>query len=184
MTTKERIAEAFLSLSNVKRVDKITVRDIVEACGLTKTTFYNHFQDKYDLIVWIYAEPVKKIVARLGAEYNFREAVVDFLSYSSDNRRFIINAIKNTSGQNFFLNHVSRIHFSALRDFVRSKSGSNKISLRTETLLKLYAFGSVQLVCEWLINKMPIPIEEFAAILEAGLPEELKPLLFGSKRFF
>ncbi len=44
-------------------------------------------------------------------------------------------------------------------------------------LLKLYVFGTVQLVCEWLIDKMPIPIEEFATVLEAGLPSELKQYL-------
>ena len=43
MTTKELIADAFIKLSHVKRIDKITVRDIVGSCGLTKTTFYNHF---------------------------------------------------------------------------------------------------------------------------------------------
>lgn len=169
-STKDLIARSFIALSNVKSVDKITIRDIVEHCGLTKTTFYNHFQDKYDLIVWIYAKPVKNIITRIGSEYGLRDAILDFLNYSADNRRFLINAIKNTSGQNSFLNHVSRIHFEAMHDLM---AGGGRLPLRIELLLKLYIFGSVQLSCEWLIKKMPVPIEEFATILATGLPEEL-----------
>ena len=152
-STKKLIEQSFIELSNMKNVDKITIRDIVEHCGLTKTTFYNHFQDKYDLIVQIYAEPVKNIVNRFDANYGLREAIADVLNYSADNRRFIINALKNTSGQNSFLYHVSKIHFTLLRDFVRSKIGAARLPLRTEILLKLYAFGTVQLICEWLIKK-------------------------------
>ena len=32
-----------------KSLDKITVRDIVEDCGLTRNTFYYHYEDIYDL---------------------------------------------------------------------------------------------------------------------------------------
>ena len=177
MTTKELLAKSFVELSNVKSVDKITIRNIVDNCGLTKTTFYNHFQDKYDLIVQIYAAPVRNIVKRIGNNYSFCEAIVDFLNYFADNRRFIINALKNTSGQNSFLCNVSQIHVTALRELICSTLGSKELPLRVETLLKLYVFGTVHLVCEWLIDKMPIPIEEFATVLAAGLPSELKQYL-------
>ncbi len=129
MTTKELLAKSFVELSNVKSVDKITIRSIVDNCGLTKTTFYNHFQDKYDLIVQIYAAPVKNIINRLGSDYELREAIVDFLKYFAANRRFIINAIKNTSGQNsrssiMFRAYISRHCESSLRETDICRFGS------------------------------------------------------------
>ena len=36
-----------------KSLEKITVSDIVQNCGLNRQTFYYHFQDKYDLVNWI-----------------------------------------------------------------------------------------------------------------------------------
>ena len=54
--------------------------------------------------------------------------------------------------------------------------------MRLETLIKLYACGTVCLECDWLMNNMPIPIETLAEILEAGLPEELKPYLYESPK--
>ena len=47
---KPMIAEAFIRLSKQKNIDKITVKDLVEACGISRQTFYYHFQDIYDLL--------------------------------------------------------------------------------------------------------------------------------------
>lgn len=44
--TKRYIQEAFRMLLEEKPMDRITVRDIVEECGLTRNTFYYHY-DRY-----------------------------------------------------------------------------------------------------------------------------------------
>ncbi len=182
LTTKELIARSLVKLSETKSIDKITIQEIVADCGLTKTTFYNHFQDKYDLIVWAYAEPVRSIAGRAGGGgYNLGSAIYDILCYFDDNRKFILNALKNTSGQNYFLHYVARVHFTILRDFVAAKNGFAEVPRRLEALLKLYAYGSVQMVCEWLLDGTPIPAEEFASFLEAGVPEEAKPYVYGKQ---
>ncbi len=178
-TTKEWIAKSFLELSGAKSVDKITVKDIVKNCGLTKATFYNYFHDKYDLIMWIYMEPVKDIICRMStAGYNFREALTANLNYIASNRTYLINALKNILGQNSFLHRAFEINFTLLRDFVKLFNKVKALPPRIETLMKLYVYGTVELESDWLLHDMPIPIEEFADILEAGMPEELKPYLY------
>ena len=47
--TKQTIQASFRTLLLAKSLDKITVRDIVEDCGLTRNTFYYHYEDIYDL---------------------------------------------------------------------------------------------------------------------------------------
>jgi AcrR family transcriptional regulator len=48
-TSKEQIQASFRRLLFAKSLDRITVRDIVEDCGLTRNTFYYHYEDIYDL---------------------------------------------------------------------------------------------------------------------------------------
>ncbi len=48
-TGKEQIQTSFRRLLFAKSLDKITVRDIVEDCGLTRNTFYYYYEDIYDL---------------------------------------------------------------------------------------------------------------------------------------
>ena len=50
--TKYRMAESIKGLMARMPLDKITVKDIVADCGLTRQTFYRNFQDKYDLVNW------------------------------------------------------------------------------------------------------------------------------------
>ena len=38
----------------VKPIDKITVKDLVEICGVNRQTFYYHFDDVYDLLEWVF----------------------------------------------------------------------------------------------------------------------------------
>ena len=60
-TTKEVLAASIMELAKTKSVDKISVKEIVKNCGLTATTFYNHFQDKYQLLAWIYNRNIEGV---------------------------------------------------------------------------------------------------------------------------
>lgn len=43
-TTEELLAESFLELAQTKRIDKITIIEITNNCGMSQPTFYNHFK--------------------------------------------------------------------------------------------------------------------------------------------
>ena len=49
-STKYRLAEAMKTCMKTTSVDDITIRQIVEVCGVTRQTFYRNFLDKYDLV--------------------------------------------------------------------------------------------------------------------------------------
>lgn len=49
-TSKEILAESFRELADIKPIDKITIKDIVDNCGYSPATFYRQFKDKYDLV--------------------------------------------------------------------------------------------------------------------------------------
>ena len=63
-TAKEILAASFQELAEVKSIDKITIRDIVDNCGYSSATFYRNFRDKYDLIAWEHTRAVAEIVDR------------------------------------------------------------------------------------------------------------------------
>lgn len=47
---KEILANGLLDLGYKKDLSQITVKDLLEATGVSRQTFYNHFLDKNDLI--------------------------------------------------------------------------------------------------------------------------------------
>ena len=61
--TKELIAEAVKRLLMQKKVKKLTVKDIVDECSITRQTFYYHFEDIPDLLKWVLERGTDKMVA-------------------------------------------------------------------------------------------------------------------------
>lgn len=52
--TKRALAASLIKLLSQKPLDKVTVKDIIEDCGVNRQTFYYHFKDIYDLVDWIF----------------------------------------------------------------------------------------------------------------------------------
>ncbi|MVQ34809.1 TetR family transcriptional regulator [Paenibacillus sp. MAH-34] len=48
--TRQHITHAFLTLCDKRDFEDIVVRDITDAADISRSTFYTHFQDKYDLL--------------------------------------------------------------------------------------------------------------------------------------
>ena len=77
---KARIAREFAELARTKSIDKITVKDIVEACHITRQTFYYHFQDLIDVIDWSLRQAMEELVEK-SIRIDSREQVIElFLS--------------------------------------------------------------------------------------------------------
>ena len=60
--TKKALAASFMKLLNQTTLDKITIKDIVDECGVNRNTFYYHFQDVYDLMDWIFIIEAKQVI--------------------------------------------------------------------------------------------------------------------------
>ena len=50
--TKRALEASLKKLLLERPLDKITVTDIAEDCGINRMTFYHHFRDIYALVEW------------------------------------------------------------------------------------------------------------------------------------
>ena len=66
VNTKQVIFDAFMALSREKSVDKITVKDLVETCHISRQTFYYHFQDIVEVIEWAFEQALEEALSRRG----------------------------------------------------------------------------------------------------------------------
>lgn len=56
---KNEIAEAAVRLLRERKVKKLTVKDIVEECNITRQAFYYHFEDIPDMLKWMLEKGVQ-----------------------------------------------------------------------------------------------------------------------------
>ena len=78
-TTKRALEASLKKLLLQKPLNKITINDITEDCGVNRMTFYYHFKDIYDLVDWILVEDASKILEGRQSFETWNEAFLDIL---------------------------------------------------------------------------------------------------------
>ena len=86
--TQQAIVETTMRLVEQKTVKKITVRDIVEACGITRNTFYYYFHDIYEVLEHALAAGFEHI----GAESeNFEDFLASAFAFCVEYQKVLYN---------------------------------------------------------------------------------------------
>ena len=83
---KHIIASAFVDMTREKGIDKITVKSLIDACNISRQTFYYHFQDIMDVLEWSIRQATQHLVEKsLEAGDDMRSALKIFIAFSVDN---------------------------------------------------------------------------------------------------
>mgnify|MGYP000563771282 CR=1 FL=1 len=78
---KTILADSIKELLKERSFLNIGVQDIVKNCDVSRTAFYNHFKDKYDLVSWIYRRDVEDIYWKLK-KFDWKISYKDFAIYA------------------------------------------------------------------------------------------------------
>ena len=95
---KKTIAEAASRLLFEKKVKKLTVKDIVEECHITRQAFYYHFEDIPDLIHWVLDQEEDVILAECFAEQDIERGLKHFFLMTVQLQPYAIRGMQSTYG--------------------------------------------------------------------------------------
>ena len=94
--TKQILEESLKKLMLQKPLDKITIRDLTEDCGISRMAFYYHFKDIYDLVEWSCLEDATHALAGKKTYDTWSEGLVQIFDAVYENKPFILNAYRFT----------------------------------------------------------------------------------------
>lgn len=160
MTETERnklaIAEAMKTLMRSNPIEKITIRQIQEAAGVSRRSFYRYFRDKFDLLEWIYNYEFCRYVEVLP-EKSIWDYYPDILKGLRSDPAFYYRAF-SFQGQNSFRSFC----FEKLFPLIMNDFGD--VFPNTETarfVVRRYVYAFFDGYLWWLGSKNPMPWEEF-----------------------
>lgn len=87
--TKQAIKASFIKLLNEKPLNKISVRDIVEDCGINRNSFYYHFHDIPSLIEEIVMEEADMIIQKYPSIHSLNECVNVAFHFTLENKKAV-----------------------------------------------------------------------------------------------
>ncbi len=152
--TKKALAASLRKLLEKKRLDKITVKDITDDCGVNRQTFYYHFHDVYDLVEWIFVEEAKKFRGRYDEERDLKAVVTGLTEQLLENKTFVINVFYSVNRQQLekFLQELARPSLEEIAArFIRGKHISQD---DLDFVVSFFNFSLVGIVTEWVSGGM------------------------------
>jgi len=164
-------------LAQNKPIDKITINEIAQNCQLTSTTFYNHFQDKYALLAWIFQRDLSPLYEHLGKDIDWNTLLTQGCNFLEQNKQFYRNALKNTSGQTSFLNTACGYSIRQTNAYICQQQGVSELSPKMQFIIRFYVLGIFPLISEWVLNRDEPISQDFISFLQEAVPEELRPYL-------
>lgn len=165
--TKQAIATSFKQLMETTPFDKISISDITRKCGLNRQSFYYHFQDKYELINWIFENEIIDIISDGINMDNWTSKISQMFRLMLKDKKFYSNAIKHTNSE--FHSYILKVATNQFREVVRKlqKIMNQNISQKDETFIAdFFGYGTAGVVIEWVETGMKELPEELAKRLE------------------
>ncbi len=161
--TQKAIVRVFMQLLHEKPLDKITVSDITDACGLNRNTFYYHYHDIYDLVDAIFREETERMLAADPDFSSWQEGFMQATRFARENRVVIMNIYHSVSRDRLetFLFDVSR---SGMRRYVEFRAEGLGVSQRDIDDLTLLGAAALEgLILDWLRDGMASDPEAYIA---------------------
>ena len=176
-TSKEIFAETLLALAKKEPLERVTVKQIVEESGLSLQTFYNHFHDKDELVIWIHRQVGDRTLARIEkGDYSFHELTEDVIRVYVENAGYIHTGF-GAGMENRYVELSAEIVYKLLAAIIRRRSGPTELTEEMDFYLRMYITTGLHVFSEWSRRNRGIPAERLVYYLEQGMPEKLKPYL-------
>ncbi len=175
------LAKSFKELAVRCPIEKITIKEITDGAGVIRPTFYNHYQDKYELLEKIILTELLEPIGPLIANQMLNEALILLFSSIEKEREFYSQAVK-LEGQNSF-ESIARSCVKEILLNIIEKSSSNKIPkfkwLTPERIAEYYAQSMCSIVISWIKSGMTASPKELAEIYDYVMKNSIDDVLFG-----
>lgn len=178
-TTDLILADSLKELVLTKPVEKITIKEITDKAGVIRPTFYNHFQDKYELLEWIIHREILDPMQPLIQNGLINQAVLLLFTSMEHNREFYMRLSRMDGPITFDDLAVKCMH--ELLENILSSHPKNKTSkfpwVSADLLAEYYARSLCFAAKLWIRQGMNVPPQDMADAYEYLMGHTMEEVL-------
>lgn len=180
--TRRAIREAFIQLLEQRPLNEITVKDIVETCGINRNSFYYHYQDLPALIEELVKEEAEEIIRSYPSVTTIVDCFDAVTQFASRKKKAIMHIYRSVS-RDVFERNLMMVCEYFVRSYVDTALAQETISdIDRQTIINYYKCVCFGLTIDWLNTGMS---EEYVVsirrifLLKKDLAMEIAQLLQG-----
>lgn len=152
--TKRALEESLKRLLLTKPLNKITIADITSDCGISRMTFYYHFQDIYDLVEWACEEDAARAIAGNKTADTWQTGFLDTFLALRENKPFIASIYHDMSRE-----QVERFLVPVVSDLVKSVVDEHAARRHVreqdrDFIARFFAHALIGTVLDWIARDM------------------------------
>lgn len=174
--TKKAIRDSFIKLLNQRPVNQITIKDIVEDCGINRNSFYYHYQDLPSMIEEIILDEVNVIISQHPTIDSIEECLDVAISFALENRRAALH-LYNSANRDVYEQYLWRVCGYAVNTYFETlftkypPQNSDR-----EIIIRYYKWECFGAILDWMSGGMKDDIQKIfhrIAQLKRGMLEEM-----------
>ena len=170
--TKRALVASLKDLLAEKPLDKITVTDLTEHCGVNRMTFYYHFKDIYDLVEWACIESATRALAGQKTYDTWQQGFLQILQAVQKDKVFVTKVYHSISREHIE-NYLYRLTYDLMFGVVEEKAAGMTVRPEDkEFIANFYKYAFVGLTLEWVRTGMkddPAALVERVSVLLHGI---------------
>ena len=167
--TKLWIAAAMKRLMAKKPLGKIRVTELCREAEIERPTFYYHFQDKYDLVAWIFFQDAD------STDVLSVESAAAGMNKMRQEMLFYRRAYEDSS-QNALWKYMLEYFADRYTRLAKEKLGVEQLDTQVRYSIRLYCYGTVGMTREWVLQDNITPAEVIVRMMFASMPESLRQI--------
>lgn len=152
--TKRALEASLKDLLRHKPLDKITVSDLTEHCGVNRMTFYYHFKDIYDLVEWSCEEDAARALAGKKTYDTWQQGFLQILQVLQKDKAFFVSVYRSISREQLET-YLYRLTYDLMIAVVEEKAAGMTVRPEDkEFIANFYKFAFVGLTLDWIRSDM------------------------------
>lgn len=172
-TTKRLLTESLKRLMAQKPLNKISIREITEGCGVNRQTFYYHFEDIYDQVRWMFHQEAVKLLDQQEGILVWQDGLLQLFRYLEENRDICLCAMHSVSHE-----HLRRFFQADIYDIIHRVIDQLTEDLRTneaekDILTHFYVSALAGTVESWLLGELPYTPETLVSAADRIIQEHI-----------
>ncbi len=152
--TKRALEQSLKNLLLKKPLNKITISDITEDCGINRMTFYYHFKDIYDLVEWACMEDAAKALREKKTHDTWQEGLLQIYYAVRENKPFIMNVYRCVDREQVE-RYLKPLADRLLMDVVEEQAVGMTVREEDKAFIaRVYSYAFVGLLLDWIREDM------------------------------
>jgi len=172
--TKQLLTNSLKKLMAQKPLNKISIREICEGCGVNRQTFYYHFGDIYEQVKWMYEQEAISLLRKNEGFLIWQDGLLQLFHYIDDNRAVCMCALKSLGRE-----HLKQFFHKDVHDIIQKAvcTANNALPVvpkkHEDFLIEFYTAAIVGLLENWFLGDIMETPEEIIENLDRVIKNQM-----------